>query len=133
MDNNKLKNEDFGKRLRTIRKAKNVSVKELAEGTGLSETMIYEFERGKVKNPRIDSLSLIADYMKVKLDTFYNIKDNNKYIVSQLELTDALFMILEEKPLIGGKKINQKTKDYIEFEFKHILEAIKKFNMNEGD
>lgn len=50
---------DISKRLKEIRKAKNISVYKLSQLSGVSETHIRDLERGD-RNPSIDTLSRLS-------------------------------------------------------------------------
>ena len=63
----KVKNKTFGKQLRNIRKERGIKVKELSEKVGISENVIYDYERGDVE-PTISRLGWIADFFGVSTD-----------------------------------------------------------------
>ena len=60
----------LGQRIRTLRKAKNLTQEELAEKSGLSYKFIGEIERGKA-NPSIESFYRIAEGMGVSAATLF--------------------------------------------------------------
>lgn len=55
---------NIGERIRTIRKAKGFTQKDLAVLSGTSEITVRQYETGK-RQPRIEQLSLIADALGV--------------------------------------------------------------------
>ena len=61
----------LGKRIRQIRKEKNISQKELASGCFLSREQIYRVELGK-KNITLNSLIGIAGVLKVHLKELFD-------------------------------------------------------------
>lgn len=64
--------KNIGDRVRTIRKAKNISQEKLAELSGLHPTYISDIERGKV-NASIYSYHMIANALDVPLSELVNI------------------------------------------------------------
>jgi len=57
----------FNENLRRIRKMKNVTQKQVAEGSNIVERNYQYFESGKNK-PSFDALIALADYFDVSLD-----------------------------------------------------------------
>ena len=58
---------DFGKRLRTLRKEKDLTQKELGKMIGVGRTTISEYESGKIV-PRQDGLVKLAEILDVTVD-----------------------------------------------------------------
>lgn len=58
---------DFGKRLRTLRKEKELTQKELGQMIGVGRTTISEYESGKIV-PRQDGLVKLAEILDVTVD-----------------------------------------------------------------
>ena len=58
---------DFATQLKTIRKSKCVTQKQLAQAVGASERGIQSYEIGERK-PAFDQLLALADYFDVSLD-----------------------------------------------------------------
>ena len=58
---------DFGKRLRTLRKEKDLTQKELGQMIGVGRTTISEYESGKIV-PRQDGLVKLAEILGVTVD-----------------------------------------------------------------
>ena len=58
---------DFATQLKTIRKSKGVTQKQLAQAVGASERGIQTYEIGERK-PAFDQLLALADYFDVSLD-----------------------------------------------------------------
>lgn len=58
---------DFATQLKTIRKSKRVTQKQLAQAVGASERGIQSYEIGERK-PAFDQLLALADYFDVSLD-----------------------------------------------------------------
>jgi transcriptional regulator with XRE-family HTH domain len=57
----------FGQRLRLLRKARNLSLKDVADSIGSLKSTIGNLERG-TKAPSIDMLLTLADFFDVSLD-----------------------------------------------------------------
>lgn len=64
----------FSERLKRLRLAKKLSVKELSKETNISPTTIYWWESGK-SCARIVQVVIIADYFDVKVDYLIGLKD----------------------------------------------------------
>jgi len=62
--------EEFGKRIRELRKQKNLSQEDLAERAGLHYTYIGQVERGK-KNPSLKSIEKIAKALDTSLPDLF--------------------------------------------------------------
>ena len=77
---------DISKRLKEIRKAKNISVYKLSQLSGVSETHIRDLERGD-RNPSIDTLSRLSVPLGITLPELLNESDNISYLsVKEQEL-----------------------------------------------
>jgi len=57
----------FSVRLRELRAMKNVTQKEVAEGTGLSERGYQNYELAQ-REPTLSSINKLADYFEVSAD-----------------------------------------------------------------
>jgi transcriptional regulator with XRE-family HTH domain len=65
----------FGKKIRAVRERKNITLKEVAENAGVSESLVSQIERNKV-SPSIDTLLSIADVLEI--DPEYLFRDYKK-------------------------------------------------------
>lgn len=70
---------DISKRLKEIRKAKEISVYRLSQLSGVSETHIRDLERGD-RNPSLDTISKIAVAMGLSLPELLNETDSATYL-----------------------------------------------------
>ena len=61
----------FGKRLRELRKQKNLTQEKLAEKLGFSPNFIGMIERGE-RNTTVENLFLIAEALDISLSDFFN-------------------------------------------------------------
>lgn len=66
-----LRNRVIGTTLRLSRNTANLSLKELAEKTGISEDQLKQYEMGEVPVP-ISELEMIANLIDLPLDRFYD-------------------------------------------------------------
>lgn len=67
--------KELGKKIRNLRKLKNLTQEKLGEKSGLSYKFVGEIERGEV-NPSLDSLTAIANALNTKeKDLFPNDPD----------------------------------------------------------
>lgn len=60
----------IGARLRELRSARNLSLRDLGSATGLSATLLSQIERG-VTEPSLKSLRLLADYFGQSIATLF--------------------------------------------------------------
>lgn len=58
---------DFGKRLRSLRKRKGITQKQLSNAIGVTERAIVAYESGKMK-PNFDTINSLADTFAVSAD-----------------------------------------------------------------
>lgn len=63
-------NITIGSIIKTLRKKKNLTLKQLSDQSGLSVGFLSQLERG-ISSIAIDSLSKIADILEVSLSTFF--------------------------------------------------------------
>jgi len=61
----KQKKEIFGEYLQKLRKHKNVSVKEMARGTGISDPFLYQVESGKKSLTSPEYFNRLARYFQI--------------------------------------------------------------------
>lgn len=61
----------FGEKLRTIREKKKITLKEIAEKAGVSESLISQIERNKV-SPAIDTLIEIAHILDIDIEYLFS-------------------------------------------------------------
>lgn len=68
----------FGEKLRAVRERKKITLKEVAERVGVSESLISQIERNKV-SPAIDTLLNITEALEIDLEyLFQDLKKNRK-------------------------------------------------------
>lgn len=67
----KTGNSSFGEKIRRVREQKRLTLKDLAGGAGVSESLISQIETGRV-SPSIDTLLSIADYLEIDLEYLFS-------------------------------------------------------------
>ncbi len=67
----------FGLKIKEIRKEKGLSLAELSEKTGISQSYINEIEKGK-KYPKTDKINKLAEALGVEYDELVSLKVNKK-------------------------------------------------------
>lgn len=94
----------FGKNLQRLRKLKNISMNELAESIGVSQSTISDWENGK-KMPRSGSIQKIADYFNVPKTELLIEKNESEglslYPISQLVNIPVLGTITCGQPILA--------------------------------
>lgn len=66
---------DFSQHLKSLRKSKQITQKQLAQGIGASERGIQQYELGERK-PSYEALIALADYFDVSIDYLVGRTDN---------------------------------------------------------
>lgn len=61
---------DIGKRIRNLRKARDLSVKELAEQAYISDSYLRDIENG-ISNPSLDKLTTTCAALNISLSEFF--------------------------------------------------------------
>lgn len=65
----------LGKRIRSLRKAQDLLISDLAQAVGLTTSMISQVERGKI-SPSIETLKMIGNALKVPIGYFFETSDD---------------------------------------------------------
>lgn len=74
-DDNIYKN--FGDRLKQLRKNKNVTQTQLAEATGLTQSAVYNYEKGRRKIP-MSVLEKFANYFELTISELIGVNHTEK-------------------------------------------------------
>jgi transcriptional regulator with XRE-family HTH domain len=72
----------IGSRLKELRKAMGLSMKQLAEATTLSSPLFSRIENGLVM-PSIPTLQVIADHLKVDIGYFFKQEEGTGYVITR--------------------------------------------------
>lgn len=68
---------NFNKVLRSLREEQDITRKELARRTGVSQSSINMYERGE-REPGFETLEIFADYFNVDMDYLLGKSDNRR-------------------------------------------------------
>ena len=71
---------EIGKRVRSVRLQREMSLQELASRTSLSKSLLSKIENGKVSSP-VSTLFTIAKALNTKITYFFNDEDENLPII----------------------------------------------------
>ncbi|MFW6009293.1 MAG: helix-turn-helix domain-containing protein [archaeon] len=134
--NNKKTKKFFSTRIKSLRKEKGLTQKELADMTGLTAPAIGSYERG-IRLPRTNKLKELAtffnvssDYLLGKTDNKDNINEIISTITENVELYNLWTDIIKNPTYIDIiKLINKLDKDVL-IKLKKILEIINKDKLN---
>ncbi len=72
--------KDLGKRIRSMRLQKAITLQQLASQTDLSKSLLSKIENGKVSSP-VSTLFTIAKALNTKITYFFNDQDENFPII----------------------------------------------------
>ena len=110
---------NFSKNLAYLRQVKNLSKRDLAQKTGISEMAIGYYERGK-RNPTLENLIKIADFFDISIDRLIRADVANEKVIEKnfeknkgAEFFKELLITLAETM----KQVDE-TKQKAEFTFK---------------
>jgi len=121
----------IGKYIRERRTAKHLSMRELAEKTGISHTEIYRIEAGKRKYPSIRILTALAkaleipDHIALQLAGYKSEDDGNTPIIEKLfpELKTEILRSTAQKVIDLLIKYN----DLDDSDYEGLIEHIEMF------
>jgi len=104
----------FGEKIRAVREKKSLTMKDVAEKAGVSESLISQIERNKV-SPAIDTLLSIIDVLDIDLE----------YIFSDFKREHAVNLVRksERKRIVVKKAVYEKLSHTIESDDAHGIEA----------
>jgi transcriptional regulator with XRE-family HTH domain len=72
--------QDIGKRIRSVRLQRAMSLQDLASRTNLSKSLLSKIENGKVSSP-VSTLFVIAKALNTKVTYFFSALDENLPII----------------------------------------------------
>lgn len=88
---------DIAERLKTARKAKDLSVYKLSQLTGVSETHIRDLERGD-RNPSFDTLNRMVKPLGLSLADLFKESEDVSYLSNdEKELVECYRMLSDDK------------------------------------
>jgi len=85
----------ISKLIRERRRSLNLTIEQLAEKSGVSESFISRIERGEVDNVRIKKLNYIANALNMQLSDFFT--DSNLSDIYTLDLIKYLSNLPEDE------------------------------------
>ena len=115
---------DFGKRLRSFRKTKNFTQKEIAFRIGVSEPAVSKWENGECL-PDVYNLKVLGQLLHISVDTLLATEnDNFERVIETIKIGGAEFEIVEKpETILAGKVIY--AKDYEDIDgFNCAIEAV---------
>lgn len=115
---------DFGKRLRSFRKTKNFTQKEIAFRIGVSEQAVSKWENGECL-PDVYNLKVLGQLLHISVDTLLAMEnDNFERVIETIKIGGAEFEIVEKpETILAGKVIY--AKDYEDIDgFNCAIEAV---------
>jgi transcriptional regulator with XRE-family HTH domain len=104
----------FGEKLRSVREKKQMTMKEVAEKAGLSESLISQIETNKV-SPAIDTLLVIAEILEIDIE----------YIFSDFKKNKKVNLVKAEKrsKIVLDKIVYEQLSRIVEEDKEHGIEA----------
>lgn len=85
-----------GEKIKSLRKAIGLTQKELGDRLGISEVQVSQYERG-TRNPKTEQLKRIAEALNVPLDTFYQAKVQELYMLWSENGSQQEYYSIEQK------------------------------------
>ena len=132
----------IGEKLKKIRKAKKITLKQLEEITGISNSYISDLENGRRVNPSVEKLEKLAKALGVNVVDFYDkpvLTDKDKKDINK-DLNEAMQEFrdgTDGTAYYNGIPLEESDLDLIESAMKMALEQIKiknkeKYNPNKN-
>lgn len=90
---------NIGKKINDIRNRKNLSIKDLAEKSGVTASMLSQLERG-LANPSINTLKSVAQALDVQLFTFFIEEDHNEKLIQKASERKHVILPSESSEII---------------------------------
>ena len=115
---------DFGKRLRSFRKRKNFTQKEVAYRIGVSEQAVSKWENGECL-PDVYNLKLLGQLLHISVDTLLDTEISKpEKVIEVIKISGAEFEVIEKpETILAGKIIY--AKDYDDMGgFDHAIETL---------
>lgn len=116
--------EDFGKRLKSFRRAKGFTQKEIAVRIGVSEQAVSKWENGECL-PDVYNLKLLGQLLHISVDTLLDTEiDRPEKVIETVRIGGGEFEIVEKpKTILAGKVLY--AKDYEDIDaFNRAIDAV---------
>lgn len=94
--------ENVGKNIRAHRTAQKMTIAELAEKAGVSDSFISRIELGTVGDTHVSKLTSVADALGLTVGELFSITGTDPYTV---ELVSKLMGLSAEKRIVVSKTI----------------------------
>ena len=98
---------DIGKRLKEIRKVKNISIYKLSKESQVSETHIRNLERG-IKSATVETLEMLVSNLNMTMSEFFNENDDISYLTSSERILLDYYRTLPDETAIAVTEFCQK-------------------------
>ena len=119
----------LGDNIRNIRKARKISLNNLARTSGISVGYLSDLENNKFTNPTLDKLKKIAQILEVQTTDFFNddlsesnsfeVKEDSSSYGTEFKTAEAAMQFILKQPSImgyGGFDINKLSeKEIVQF------------------
>lgn len=122
-------------RLRQVRKSKRLTIKEVADETGFSETRLHQYETEK-REPKKETWIKLADYYNVPVAYLMGLPDglvqhiNKTQSMTFEELHEAIIQWAEDRKIISPKNVSKQFMKVTE-ELGELAEGINKDNQGQ--
>ncbi|WP_339102006.1 helix-turn-helix transcriptional regulator [Candidatus Enterococcus clewellii] len=114
-------------RIKELRKANNMSQKELADILGMKRENISNYERGAIVNVPSEVLEKLADQFSVSIDYLMGRTDKPNETAVEEEYADLLMMFRK-----GEKAVGEEKKEQYKKQVKNLMNYIAQ-SMNEEE
>lgn len=94
---------EFGKRLKSIRKARNLTQSEVSARIGVSEQAVSKWENGNCL-PDIYNLKMLGRLLRVSIDSLLS-DENDEQVIDTINIGSAVFEIVKKPETIYAGKI----------------------------
>lgn len=98
---------DIGKRLKEIRKVKNISIYKLSKESQVSETHIRNLERG-IKSATVETLEMLVSNLNMTMSEFFNENDDISYLTSSEKILLDYYRTLPDETATAVTEFCQK-------------------------
>ncbi|ELC8416824.1 helix-turn-helix domain-containing protein [Clostridium perfringens] len=85
----------LGKKIKELRLANELTIKDLSKKTGIGQSTISELETGKAKKPRFDTLVKIANVLEVDVNYLLGNDKDDMQIINNPELKEFVDLYLQ--------------------------------------
>lgn len=99
----------LGENIKKIRERAGLSIRKLADISGVSKSVISEIESGKSQKPRYETISKLAIALNTTTDILTDMEYEYEYVVT--DVREALEIILSQENLtLNGEELKDEAK-----------------------